>query len=107
MGLEARKGKLRSRMDIIASILSCAVEGPSSKTRIMYKASLSFRQLQRYLPLLLARKLIEKVNATGRYTLTKDGRNFLDAYKRLTEFVETDLQKDGRTSKPVKKKVKY
>ena len=71
-------------MDIIAGILESATNG-AKKTRIMYKSALNFRQLQRYLPLLLKRGLmkIEETNRGAIYRTTEKGRDFLRKYEEL------------------------
>jgi len=71
-------------MDIIASILESATSGVK-KTRIMYKAALNFRQLQRYLPLLIKRGLINyaETNKGAVYKTTEKGRDFLKKYEEL------------------------
>jgi len=71
-------------MDVISSILEAATNG-TKKTRIMYKAALNFKQMQKYLPLLLKRGLLENVQ-TDRgplYITTEKGLNFLKKYKEL------------------------
>ena len=74
-------------MDIIASILESAVNG-AKKTRIMYKATLNFKQLQRYLPLLIKRELIicSETSKGGVYKTTEKGLDFLQKYKELRKF---------------------
>lgn len=74
-------------MDIISSILESATNG-AKKTRIMYKAALNFRQLQRYLPLLIKRGLITTAESnSGRvYKTTEKGLDFLKKYAELTNF---------------------
>jgi len=51
----------------------------------MYKAALNFRQLQRYLPLLLKRGLmkLEDTNKGMVYKTTEKGRDFLRKYEEL------------------------
>jgi len=61
--------KRRDRLYIIAEILVIAKDG-SLKTQIMYRANLSFAQLNEYLNFLLKRELI-KVNTENRKTLYK------------------------------------
>ena len=51
--------KYRSRTDIVGSILKSANGGRANKTKIMYKAFLSFEQLKEYLTVLQDKGLIE------------------------------------------------
>ena len=69
-------------MDIIADILQSAKRG-IKKTEIMFKADLNFIQLNRYLPLLLEKGLIVKINEQRTYKTTKKGLDFLEKYKEL------------------------
>jgi len=71
----------------MASILNEAVKG-AKKTRIMYRCNLSYRQLQRYLKLLLGMELLILMSKKGSaetifFKTSEKGRTFLDAYRRL------------------------
>jgi predicted transcriptional regulator len=75
-------------MDVISSILEAATNG-TKKTRVMYKASLNFKQMQRYLPLLLKRELLTNVQTDSTHTIyktTKKGLEFLKKYEELNNF---------------------
>ena len=61
--------KYRSRSEIVAIILEAA-NGGTTRTRIMYKAFLSFAQLKEYLSMLLEKGLIEYEEGTRRYKTT-------------------------------------
>ncbi|MGC2439972.1 MAG: winged helix-turn-helix domain-containing protein, partial [Nitrososphaeraceae archaeon] len=50
--------KYRSRTEIVAMILEAA-NGGATKTRIMYKAFLSYAQLREYLSVLIENNLLE------------------------------------------------
>jgi len=80
------RDRRRSRMDIISSILESATNG-AKKTRIMYKAALNFRQLQRYLPLLIKRGLLKiaESNRGKLYKTTEKGLDFLKKYEELSK----------------------
>ena len=64
--------KYRSRSEIVAIILEAA-NGGTTRTRIMYKAFLSFAQLKEYLSMLLEKGLIEYEEGTRRYKTTEKG----------------------------------
>jgi len=71
----------------MANILNEAIEG-AKKTRIMYRCNLSYRQLQRYLKLLLGMELLRSIskkgsNETNYFKTSAKGRAFLDAYRKL------------------------
>jgi predicted transcriptional regulator len=64
-------------------MLIAALDG-ASKTQIMYKAELSFAQIDKeYLPLLLQNKLLEYDSKTKQYSTTQRGASFLEKYKNL------------------------
>jgi len=82
----------RSQWDIMANILRLA-KSPESKTHIMYGANLSFRQLERYLKLLVdggfLRVSEERRSKVKKLFMTTDnGVSFLEAYRRLEEIVK-------------------
>ena len=82
----------RSQWDIMANILRLA-KSPESKTHIMYGANLSFRQLERYLKLLVDGGFL-RVSEERRskvmklFVTTDDGVTFLEAYRKLEEIVK-------------------
>lgn len=78
--------KYRSRTDIAAAILEIALDG-AIKTRIMYKAFLSFPQLKEYLSILEARGLLEHVAVDREYRTTDKGRQFLKMYKDVGHMI--------------------
>ncbi len=56
--------KYRSRTEIVAMILEAA-NGGATKTKIMYKAFLSYAQLKEYLSVLIENDLIEYIEGFG------------------------------------------
>lgn len=83
----------RSRWDIMASVLSAATAG-KTKTYIMRKCNLSYRQLQTYLNLLRERGLLREGSNRGKsnpgkiFVTTDKGRVFLKAYDNLRTTME-------------------
>ncbi|HKU48757.1 MAG TPA: winged helix-turn-helix domain-containing protein, partial [Nitrososphaera sp.] len=61
--------KYRSRTDIAAAILEISLEG-AIKTKIMYKAFLSFPQLKEYLAVLMEKELLEHDATEAMYRTT-------------------------------------
>ncbi len=57
-------------------MLKATLEG-NSKTKIMYESSLSFKQMNEYLPVLLERGLIEYDAKKRKYYSTDKGKEFL------------------------------
>ena len=86
--------KRRDKLCIIAEILEIAKEG-TLKTQIMYKANLSFAQLNEYLKFMLKIKLLEKFANTGKdvYVTTEKGLDFLTRQCELSEMLKTDEEK--------------
>lgn len=85
-------GKYRSRLRIIADILSIASKG-AKKTQIMYQANLSYKLLCRYLNDVLKAGLIS-FNNKDCYVLTSKGKEFLcrfDEYSKHREHLEVQL----------------
>jgi predicted transcriptional regulator len=95
--------KRRDKLCIIAEILGIAKEG-TLKTQIMYKANLSFAQLNDYLKFMLTIKLIEKLNSKGKevYVTTEKGLDFLQRQCELNELLKTedDKPKNGVKTPP-------
>ena len=82
-----KKGvKYRSRTEITSMILEIVSHG-STKTKIMYKAYLSYTQLNQYISFLIENKLIEYKSGTELYTLTKNGLRALHLYKELDDMI--------------------
>jgi len=78
--------KYRSRTDITAAILEIALDG-AIKTKIMYKAFLSFPQLKEYLAVLQERGLLEHVDSQNDYRTTDRGKHFLKMYKEVGQII--------------------
>lgn len=75
--------KNRHRLDIVRDVLTVALVRVR-KTRIMYRANLSFVQLEKYLEELLTTGLVESAGAST-YVTTKKGEEFLQSYLRYLE----------------------
>jgi len=85
----------RSKLGILAKILAIAGEKRAiSKTHIMYRANISFGQLQSYLSFLLELELIKEIKEEKKvtYEVTEKGKLFLESYRsieRLTTIPES------------------
>ena len=89
--------KRRDKLSIIAEILEIAKEG-TLKTQIMYRANLSFAQLNDYVKFMLKTGLINKFRANGKdvYAATEKGIEFLQRHFELTELLqENENGKNG------------
>jgi predicted transcriptional regulator len=78
--------KYRSRTDIVAQILEAA-NGGATKTKIMYKAYLSYAQLKEYLAVLAENELLEHVPVEQTYKTTEKGIKFLRTFSQMGQLV--------------------
>ncbi len=82
--------KRRDRHDIVVEILKTAIDG-KIKTHIMYKAKLSYAQLNEYLPLLIEKGFLENTSirykkaAKKVYKTTAKGLRFLENFDSITK----------------------
>lgn len=78
----------RGRIEIMMDILDEA-SGGVNKTGIVYGANLNFNMAERYLPLLIKRGLLVRLNGEGGdvYEITERGREVLKNYKEIKKFV--------------------
>ena len=83
--------KYRSRTEIVAMILDAA-NGGATKTKIMYKAFLSYAQLREYLSVLIENNLIEYIEGLQTYKTTEKGLNFLKMHTEIGELLNTQKQ---------------
>ena len=84
----------RSNVQVIADILAEAMNG-ASKTRLVYKANLNFKVMERYLHFLNGRNMIQlsrDEDGKERYFITQLGREFLLHYSQLEEMLKLDEQ---------------
>jgi predicted transcriptional regulator len=79
--------KYRSRTEIVAMILEAA-NGGATKTKIMYKAFLSYAQLKEYLSVLIENDLIEYIEGSE-YKTTQKGLIFLKMNSEIEELLAT------------------
>ena len=80
--------KYRSRTEIASRILESATEG-TTKTKIMYKAFLSYAQLQEYLLVLEQNGLLAHDKGEQLYRTTEKGQRFLNITNSLQGMMET------------------
>ncbi len=78
--------KYRSRSDIVSMMLESARSG-ATKTKIMYKAYLSYAQVMEYLKYLQQSDLLAYEEGTQLYRPTEKGLKFLNISNELNEMV--------------------
>jgi len=87
--------KRRDRHEIVAEILNIAVDG-KIKTHLMYKAKLSYSQVNEYLPLLVAKGFLENPEITKIrkhttiYKTTAKGLEFMESLKYIDKLWAKD-----------------
>ncbi len=82
------KSKRRDRLVIMTEIIGIAKNG-TSKTHIMFKANLSFSQLNQYISLLLKSGLVEIVSNGTRqkYIATEKGLEFMEKQCEVIDMI--------------------
>jgi len=84
--------KNRSKLEIMAQILDIASGGGTSKTKIMYKAYLSYAQLRDYLTILIENGLIGH-DENAAFKITQKGIRFMGLYKQMDSLSGTMMAK--------------
>ena len=86
--------KRRDRLFIISEILNISKSG-CLKTQIMYRANLSFAQLNEYLSFLIRMNLLKIQNENRRniYITTAKGNKYLEKYKDISNFLGNNEKK--------------
>jgi predicted transcriptional regulator len=79
----------------MAEILEVAVDG-ALKTQVMYRANLSFAQLNEYLKLMLDLKLLEIAKNTEKtvYKTTTKGMRYLQSYREIRDLLKKERGND-------------
>ena len=100
-----KERKRRDRLYIIAEILTIA-KGGSLKTHIMYRANLSFAQLNEYLSFLIKMDLLKVKNENRKniFRTTAKGDKYLEKYKDISNLLgnkEINARAQRRANLPV------
>ena len=78
--------RYRSRTEIVGNILDSA-NGGTTKTKLMYKAFISYNQLKEYLTILKENNLIEYIDGTLTLKTTEKGLNYLKMHNAIGELL--------------------
>ena len=78
--------KYRGRTEIIEMILEATRAG-ATRTKVMYKAYLSYAQVKEYLSFLMQGDLVTYEEGSQTYRVTEKGLHFLHAYSEIGEMV--------------------
>ena len=71
-----------------------AANGGATKTKIMYKAFLSYAQLREYLSVLIENTLLEYLEGSQTYKTTEKGLNFLKMHNEIGELLQTSARQE-------------
>ena len=82
--------RYRSRTEIVGNILDAA-NGGATKTKLMYKAFVSYGQLKEYLTILVENNLIEYLDGTQAYKTTEKGLMYLKMHNAIGELLPTRM----------------
>jgi predicted transcriptional regulator len=93
--------KRRDRLVIMTEIMDICRNG-SSKTHIMFKANLSFTQLNQYLGSLFELGLLEKLSFGGRcvYKSTSKGQEFMRMQQNIINLLNENYHTGSLKSSP-------
>ena len=89
----------RDRHDIVAEILKTAVNG-RIKTHIMYRAKLSYSQVNEYLPMLVSKGFLENTktaygkHTTAVYRTTVRGLQFVASLESINKLWEKEFSRE-------------
>jgi len=86
--------KYRSRTEISAMVLD-AVRPGATKTKIMYKAYLSYTLVKQYIAFLQENDLLRYEKLTKQYKITEKGLKFLHSYDQIIELLSSK-NKEGK-----------
>jgi predicted transcriptional regulator len=85
--------RYRSRTEIVGNILDAA-NGGTTKTKLMYKAYISYNQLKEYLTILIENNLIEHIDGTQTFKTTEKGLMYLKMYNAIGELLPNRINND-------------
>jgi predicted transcriptional regulator len=92
--------RYRSRTELASNILEAA-NGGATKTKIMYKAFLSYAQLKEYLAMLIQNDLVARDVESEVYRTTSKGIKFLETSRLLGGLLEVSASNKNRLAKHV------
>jgi predicted transcriptional regulator len=97
--LTENKSKRRDQLVIMAEIVDISKKG-TTKTDIMFKANLSFSQLNQYLTLLTQANFLEKflINRKEIFKATPKGYEFMERQYQVINFINANRRNSVKTS---------
>jgi predicted transcriptional regulator len=80
--------RYRSRTDIICQILEAANGNSATRSKMMYKAFLSYSQMKEYLTVLTANHLLSYDQEMHTFKTTEKGLRFLEIYNQIGDVMK-------------------
>jgi predicted transcriptional regulator len=80
--------RTRTRTEIMTQILRIANGVGSTKTKLMYKAFLSYARMQHYLMVLTQNDLLSYDLASRTFKTTKKGLRFIEVYNQIDGIIK-------------------
>jgi predicted transcriptional regulator len=88
--------RYRSRIEIISKVLDAANGGGATRTKIMYRAYLSYTQMKEYVELLTERGLLSYDLDRQTFRTTEKGLRFLQAYNQISDMINEEEEEDSQ-----------
>jgi predicted transcriptional regulator len=89
--------RYRSRTEIISKVLDAANGGGATRTKIMYRAYLSYTQMKEYVELLTERGLLNYDLDKQTFRTTEKGLRFLQAYNQISDMISEEQSSQQET----------
>ena len=80
--------KYRSKIEVTSQILEAANGGNVTKTKIMYRALVSYNQLKGHLIALIGKGLLRYDKDTQTFKTTEKGLRFLQIYNQIDNMIK-------------------
>lgn len=81
----------------MTQILECVSEGAFTRTKIMFKAFLSYAQVKDYMKFLQEKGLVEYEEGNSLYRITDKGFDFLRKWDEIRSLVSVEREKGRRS----------
>jgi predicted transcriptional regulator len=91
-------------MEIVASLLEASMKG-ATKTRMMYRAYVSYGQLKEYVEFLQRKELLNFDQQTQMYNLTAKGLHYLNVYSEIRDLFDLNESSTAQQSSISEKKL--
>ncbi len=90
--------KYRSKIEVMGQILLVANGSNATKTKIMYQAFLSYKQLEEHLSFLIKKGLLCFDENTRTFRVTEKGLQFLEMYNHIEDMIKYEHKKNENSN---------